>query len=33
MILENEEYYIEIDDIINGSEFSNEDLVGVYGEG
>ena len=33
MILENTEYYIEVDDIINGSEFSNEDLVSVYGEG
>ena len=32
MILENEEYYIEIDDIINNSEFTDKDLTDVYGE-
>ena len=33
MILkDNGEYYIEIDDVINNSEFTEDDLVGILGE-
>ncbi len=32
MQLENSEYYIELDDIINNSEFTEKDLTDVYGE-
>lgn len=32
MKLENNEYYIELDDVINNSEFSEKELTDVYGE-
>ena len=32
MQLENNEYYLEIDDVVNNSEFDENDLTEVYGQ-
>lgn len=32
MTLENNEYYLEIDDIVNNSEFDENDLTEIYGQ-